>query len=137
MIAINPNFKILNTKQYQNSNTKSSKHYDLEERTFIFAKNTRLFIKKIPKTIASIEDAKQLTRSSGSIGANYIEANESLSKKDFVLRVKICRKETKETIYWLRLLDVNTDELEKEREILIKEATELMKIFGAIIEKTK
>ena len=75
----------------------SSKHvYDLEERTFIFAKDVRFFIKTIPKTIINIEDAKQLVKSSGSIGANYIEANESLGKKDFLMRSKISRKEAKE-----------------------------------------
>jgi four helix bundle protein len=79
--------------------------YNLEEKTFEFAKNVRFFIKKIPKTISNIEDAKQLTRSSGSVGANYIEANESLSKKDFLMRAKISRKEAKESKYWLKLID--------------------------------
>ena len=87
------------------------KQYDLEERTYQFAKKTRLFIKKIPRILTNIEDAKQLTRSSGSVGANYIEANEALSRKDFVVRIKICRKESKETIFWLRLIDVETKEL--------------------------
>ena len=72
-----------------------NKIYDLEERTFQFAKSVRLFIKTLKKTIANIEDSKQLVRSSGSVGANYIEANESLSKKYFVYRIKICRKEVK------------------------------------------
>ena len=54
------------------------KTYDLEERTYQFAKNVRLFIKTIPKTIANIEDGKQVVRSSGSVGANYIEANGSI-----------------------------------------------------------
>lgn len=135
---LNSNIKILSTKQTQNFKNQNTKKYDLEERTFIFAKNTRAFIKKIPRTIATIEDCKQLARSSGSMGANYIEANESLSKKDFAMRVKICRKETKETIYWLKLINTNNNlELDKERNNLINEATELMKIFGAIIEKTK
>ena len=86
------------------------KYYDLEERTFQFAKNVRLFIKSLIKTAGNIEDMKQVIRSSGSIGANYIEANESLSKKDFVYRIKISRKEAKESIYWLRLLK-ETNEL--------------------------
>lgn len=67
--------------------------YDLEERTFIFAKDVRVWIKTIPNTLANLEDTKQLVRSSGSVGANYLEANESLSKKDFLMRVKISRKE--------------------------------------------
>ena len=82
--------------------TKTNK-YDLEERTYQFAKKIVLFSHKLPRTISNIEDGKQLIRSSGSVGANYIEANESLSKKDFVMRVKICRKEAKESIYWLSL----------------------------------
>jgi len=69
------------------------KQYDLEERTFEFAKRIRAFVNKLSKTITNIEDSKQLTNASGSVGANYIEANESLSKKDFVMRIKICRKE--------------------------------------------
>jgi four helix bundle protein len=69
-----------------------NKPYDLEERTFQFAKEVRLFIKTLDKTIANIKDGKQVVRSSGSVGSNYIEANESLSKKDFVFRVKISRK---------------------------------------------
>jgi four helix bundle protein len=80
---------------------------------------------------------KQLVRSAGSVGANFIEANEALSPKDFALRVKICRKEAKESVYWLSLLQLKTEGLEKERIQLSNEATELMRIFGAIIEKTK
>lgn len=112
----------------------NSKQYNLEDRTLELAKKVRAFIKKLPRTISNIEDGKQVVRSSGSIGSNYIEANESLSKKDFVMRVKISRKEAKETIYWLKLIETN---LENERELLIKETTELMKIFGAILEKCK
>ncbi len=72
--------------------------YDLEDRTFIFAQNVRVFGKQLPKTLANIEDTKQVVRASGSVGANYIEANESLSKKDFLMRIKICRKEAKERL---------------------------------------
>ena len=115
----------------------NSKHYDLEERTFLFAKRVRAFIKKIPITLSNIEDSKQLTKASGSVGANYIEANESLSKKDFVFRIKICRKEAKESKYWLGLLDLNNDIiLEKECSELISEAEELTKIFGSILVKS-
>ncbi len=85
------------------------KRFDLEDRTFAFAKRTRSFGKSLSKTIGNIEDARQLVRSSGSVGSNYIEANESLSKKDFALRIKICRKE----------------------------AQELMNIFGAIVRKSE
>ncbi len=88
------------------------------------------------KTLSNIEVGKQLIRSAGSIGANYIEAEEALSKKDFVMRIKISRKEAKETIYWLNLSESNNEQI-REKEVLIQESTELMKIFGSIIEKSK
>ena len=117
---------------------KNSNRYDLEQRTFQFAKMTREFVRKLPKSTGNIEDGKQVVRSSGSIGANYIEANEALSRKDFLMRIKISRKEAKESRYWLRLIDTNDNEaLDKKRNDLIKESTELMNIFGAIINKTK
>ena len=116
----------------------NSKPYDLEERTLKFAKDVRAFVKKLPKTVANIEDSRQLVKASGSVGANYIEANESISKKDFVFRIKICRKESKESRYWLRLLDTEEDAaLDIERQDLIRESTELMNIFGAILQKSK
>src|SRR3989344_768139 len=102
-----------------------TKQYDLEERTFVFARQVRAFVKRLPKNIANYEDGSQLIRASGSVGANYIEANEALSKKDFIMRAKICRKESKESRYWLRLVDTeDNDELERERMVLITEATE-------------
>jgi four helix bundle protein len=116
---------------------KNSKQYDLEDRTLEFAKRVRSFVKKLPKTIANQEDGRQLIKASGSVGANYIEANESLGKKDFRMRIKISRKEAKESRYWLRLVDTSEDEeLELERIYLIKESTELMNIFGAILKKS-
>lgn len=113
------------------------KRYDLEERTLQFAQRVVEFLRELPGSIANREIARQLVRSSGSVGANYIEANESLGKKDFVMRVKICRKESKESAYWLKLAQLVSDEQQRERESLIGEATELTKIFGSIIEKTK
>ena len=93
------------------------------------------FVKGLPRSVANAEIAKQLIKSSSSIGANYIEANEALSKKDFLMRIKICRKESKESVYWLKLLEAKDQE--KSRESLIGEATELMKIFGSIVGKVK
>ena len=112
--------------------------YDLEARTFEFARRVRAFVKFLPRTLANVEDARQLIRSSGSVGANYIEANEALSKKDFRMRIKICRKEAKESRYWLRLLDVGTEpSVSHERDALVQESTELMHIFGSILTKTE
>jgi len=113
----------------------AEKPYDLEERTFQFAKATRGFVKGLPKTVANIEDAKQLVRASGSVGANYIEANECIGKKDFVMKIKTCRREAKESVYWLRLLECS-DILEQKRTELASEAVELMKVFGAIARKS-
>ena len=115
----------------------NSKQYDLEERTAEFGRRCREFVKKLPKTTGNFEDGKQLVRSSGSRAANYIEANEALSKKDFAHRIKICRKETKESCLWLRLCDTgDNEELDKERGEVIQEATELRKIFTSILNKS-
>jgi four helix bundle protein len=111
------------------------KQYDLEERTFQFAQRVRAFVKRLRLTLANIEDIKQVVKASGSLGANYIEANEALSKKDFVMRIKISRKESKECRYWLRLVDTgDQNEVEQERGSLIQES---MKIFGSILRKSE
>lgn len=117
--------------------TRKSKQYNLEESTLEFSRETINFTKSLPRTLANIEIIKQLIRTVGSVGANYIEANESLSKRDFVMRIKICKKEAKETRYWLRLIEVRNKSQEDERDKLTQESTELMKIFGSILEKTK
>jgi four helix bundle protein len=122
----------------QMTERQNSKQYDLEERTLRFAQEVRAFVKKLPKTLANIEDSRQLVDASGSVGANYIEANEALSRKDFVMRAKICRKEAKESRYWLRLVDTGGNkELEQERKSLENEASELTHIFGSIVTKSK
>jgi len=120
------------------SETQNSKQYDLEQRTFQFAKRCRELMKQMPRTMGNIEDGKQLVRSSGSVHSNYIEANESLSKKDYYYRVRICRKEVEESQSWLQLIDVGDNaSLDDRRKNLVREATELMRIFGSIIEKEK
>ncbi len=115
---------------------RNTKKYDLEDRCLTFAKRTRDFVMKLPKSISNLEYGKQLLRSSGSVGANYIEANESLGRKDFFMRIKICRKESKESDYWLSLVEPDQKEA-MERDSLIQESVELRKIFGAISEKSK
>jgi four helix bundle protein len=121
-----------------NKNQNPKPVYDLEERTFQFAKRVRLFVKTLPNTLANVEDSRQLIKASGSVGANYREANESLGKKDFLMRIRISRKEAKESEYWLRLIN-ETNELKNTDEglQLIQEASELKKIFSAIVEKCK
>ncbi len=113
-----------------------SKPFDLEERTYLFARDCRLYIQKLPKTISNIEDGKQLVRSSGSVGANYIEANEKLGDKDLSFRLKIARKEAKESKYWIRLLEDLNSNLKEESNLLFIEAEELRKILSTIISKT-
>tara|TARA_R110000823_G_scaffold279201_1_gene397504 strand:- start:32064 stop:32399 length:336 start_codon:yes stop_codon:yes gene_type:complete len=93
-------------------------------------------IRSLTLDLSNYEDSKQLTRSSGSVGANYIEANEKLGDKDFKFRAKIARKEAKESRYWLRLIDtLGNKEVEQVRIRLEQEATELLKILSAIINK--
>jgi len=131
---INPKLETLNTKQAQINQTQNSKPYDLGERTLVFSRKVFNYVKELTKIITNIEVGKQLIRSAGSVGANYIEAEESLSKKDFLMRIKIARKEIKESRYWL-ILSEPLKEQEKEREVLIDESTQLMKIFGSIASK--
>jgi four helix bundle protein len=117
---------------------RGAKQFDLEERTYEFARDVRASLKTLPRILANLEDLKQLVRASGSVGANYIEANEALSKKDFAMRVKICRKEAKESRYWLRLIYIDDKEaLETDRDALVQETTELTNIFGATVRKTE
>jgi four helix bundle protein len=95
-------------------------------------------VKKLPRTICNLEDVKQAVRSSGSVGANYIEANEAISKKDFKYRIRLSRKESKETRYWLRLVDTQDNPpLDIARDKLIQESKELVLIFAAILRNSE
>jgi four helix bundle protein len=114
----------------------NGKRYDLEDRTYRFAQEVRSFVKALPKTLANIEDAKQFVRALGSVGANYIEANESLGQKDFIMKIKICRKEAKESRFFPRLFDLGGKD-GADRDRLVQEATELMNIFGVIYRKSQ
>lgn len=119
------------------SNSSTEKVFDLEERTFQFAKAVALYIRTLPQTISNKQYSVQVVRSSGSIGANYIEANESLGKKDFLMRIKISRKESKETVFWLRLIiETNDENYLPLGNKLMNEATELKKIFSSILNKS-
>jgi four helix bundle protein len=114
-----------------------AKPRDLEDRTFQFAESIRAFVKQLPRSVSNTEDVRQLVRASGSVAANWIEADEALSKKDFLMRVKICRKEAKETRLFLRLIDAGIDKSNlANREALATEARELTLIFSAIISKS-
>jgi four helix bundle protein len=110
--------------------------YDLDHRTHIFSKNVRDFVLLLPKTLANTEDIKQLIRSSGSVCGNYFEASCAISKRDFLHRIKICRKEAKESWHWLDCIHVGpSSQLEETRTLLRNEAMELVRIFSASIRK--
>jgi len=114
-----------------------TKHcFDLEKRTLEFSKNVIRLYKQLPKNVINNELIGQLIRASGSIGANYREANDALSKKDFKHRIKITRKEAKEAHYWLELLIEANPEFKEKIDILLKEALELKKIFSSIVDKS-
>ncbi len=111
-------------------------NFDLEDRTLEFAKEVIRLCKKLPQKTIERELISQLVRSSGSVGANYREANDALSKKDFAHRIKISRKEAKETCYWLELLEEATPDHKEDIGKLLKESVELKKIFSAIASKS-
>ncbi len=84
-----------------------AKPRDLGDRTFLIAASVRTFAKQMPRTVSNTEDVRQLVRASGPVTANWIEADEALSKKDFLMRAKICRKEAKESRLFVRLIDTD------------------------------
>lgn len=108
----------------------NAKPRDLEDRTFRFAESVRTFAKQLPRTVSNAEDIRQLVRASRSVAANWIEADEALSKKDFVMRAKICRKEAKESRLFLRLIGVGLEKATlAARDRLAAEARELTLCF--------
>lgn len=113
-------------------NKSSNNKYDLEERTALFGERIIGLCKKTPKNLVIIPIVGQLVRAGTSIGANYCEANGASSKKDFRNKIFICKKEAKETKYWLRMLANATDELKNECRELWQEAKELTLIFSTI-----
>ena len=113
---------------------------ELYGRLLTFAQRSIDLVKKLPKTVYNMEHGRQLTRSSGSPGANYIEAIEGSSKKEFINRLVICRKESKESMHWLRLVryaNADYEEIVSECDLLIKEAGEFVKIFNSAILTSK
>ena len=118
-----------------NCQSPNSRAFDLEERTLYFSKSVLIFSRGIPRSLENIEMVKQVVRSAMSVGANYREANEAISKKDFTHRLKISRKEAKETYYWLELIIFNNSDFAVEGENIISEAKQLIKIFSSIIAK--
>lgn len=128
--------QITNYKQDANNKLQNSK-YDLEERTLQFSKKVITFLNTLPKGIVNSTLVSQLSRSSTSIGANYREANDALGKKDFVHRLRIARKEAKETNYWLELIETVNPEEKIKINYLIDECIQLRNILSAIIKKSE
>ena len=112
-------------------------NYNLEERTAKFGENIIEFAKKIPKNSITLPIISQLVRSGTSVGANYCEADEAESSKDFKHKLGISKKESRETKYWLRMIIKAVPELREEAKILWQEAKELSLIFNSIINKIK
>lgn len=113
----------------------AQKVFDLEARTLDFSKKILTFARRLNPNLVNRELISQLIRSSSSIGANYREANDALGKKDFALRIRICRREAKETFYWLELLLHENPNLKENINKLLSEAMEFVKIFSSIITK--
>ena len=109
---------------------------DLVGRTYRFAQAVRRFVNRLPKALSNHEDARRVVRSSGSVAANYLEAQEGVSRRDFFFRIKVCRNEARESGLWLMLLEIGDDSaLVNERDRLATEADELKRIFSAIAGK--
>lgn len=133
-----PRFSLRRSNKDQVTSTKnmSDQPRDLVKRTFDFAVMVRRFVDQLPKSVSTYEDARQLVRSSGSVAANYLEAQEGLSRKDFFYRIKVSRKEARETGLWLRLINCGPkNDLVVAQEKLATEADELKRIFSTIAGK--
>lgn len=123
---------ITNIKQKQSNHI-----FDLEDRTLIFAKRVIRLCKELPPSIVNSKLIDQLIRLSGSVGANYREANDSTGKKDFLFRLRISRKESKETVFWLELIIEANDSFRSKTEMLIDECTQIRNILSTIINKVE
>src|SRR3989338_5167775 len=128
---------IFNSQFSMNVSIKQRPKYDLEERTARFAEEIIDFVRTIKQDVVNRRIIDQLVGSSGSIGANYCEAVEAESKKDFIHKISICKKENKETKHWLRLLAVSNPEKKDDIRELWKEAQELLLIFSKIVKTSR
>ena len=115
--------------------SEKAKTYDLEERTTKFAEEVILFVKKLPNNLRFIDIIRQLIRAATSIGANYCEADDASTKKDFVYKIGTCRRESKETKHWIRMITTAVSSLEAEAKHLLVEAQELNLIFSSIVNR--
>ena len=109
--------------------------FDLQERTARFGEAIVHFAKKVPKSPENIPLISQIVRCGTSIGANYCEADDAVSRKEFRNKIGTCKKEAKETKYFLRMIAAAEEELRNDARLLWKEARELHLIFCAIFNK--
>ena len=121
----------------QNTNLQTKKVYDLEERTFKFAESVINTVKNLKINPVNGRIIDQIVGSSSSVGANYSEANEAESKQDFIHKISICKKEAKETRYWLKILKVSNPEISDQLIVMEKECQEFIFIFSSIIKTSK
>ncbi|MDY7009198.1 MAG: four helix bundle protein [Planctomycetota bacterium] len=108
------------------------KEYDLEERTARFGQTVIAFAKKVPQNPVTISLISQLVRAGTSVGANYCEADDGVSKRDFRNKIGICKKESRESKHWARMIVAAVPELKEEARPLCQEAKELHLIFVSI-----
>lgn len=116
---------------------KENPKYDLEERTGKFGEEIVKFCKKVPQNPITTPIITQIVKAGTSIGANYCEADCAETKKDFEHKLAICKKESKETKHWLRMIAIACPDLKEESRAHWKEVNELNLIFSAIINKSK
>lgn len=128
-------FQITINKSQSINNNQIHKTYNLEKRTLEFAQKILTLCEAVPKTIINIELIKQVVRSAASVGANYREANEALGTRDLKYRMRITRKEAKETTYWLELILKSNNDFKLDIDYLLQESKELRNIFTSIIKK--
>jgi four helix bundle protein len=109
--------------------------FDLAERTAVFGEEVIRFCRSIRGDAVVTPLIRQLVRSATSIGANYVEADEAGSKKEFTYRISVCRREARETQYWLRMIVAAKPELKDQARTLWRESKELVLILAAIHRK--
>ncbi len=115
----------------------TTKPYDLEERTALFGEAIIRFLRTLPRDEITVPLIGQAVRSATSIGANYCEADDAVSKRDFRHRISICKKESRETKFWLRMIATAAPESKPQGRVLWREAKELHLIFSAIWRRRK
>lgn len=122
------------SKLQDNNEATNPKIYNLDDRTALFGKGIIAFARLLPTSAILDPLIKQIVRSGTSVGANFVEADGAITKKDFTYKISLCRKEAKETRYWLQMINIATDSSAIDIAKLSQEAKELTLIFSSIIK---